>query len=161
MRYHLKIDRRAYVSVIRAADPNDRWDRDNTSTDHELRGVHLSKDKSYDLFYDGDLSVGDTIYIVYAIYSTGDSFGHDDKAEIEFITAHKNKDVAYHNMAMTKSCNKNNDRKGIRINYDSHVMLAFDTGQTFKFVPPWNNYFEHLDKVDVFETIVKKHNNIY
>lgn len=148
MIHHLKVISLSHNERTRDPNPKDDWDRGDTITSYTLENVLMGESTWYDLLYDGELSLGDAVHIVYAIYSTGDSFGHDTDGMIEFITAHRNLNVAKHNKVVAESCNNDNN------DYTSSVMLTFDDGQSFRFTPPWNGYFESLSRVDIFTAII-------
>jgi len=64
--------------VTHAADPEDRWDRDSTDGDVSIHSAKLVSEQSYDsLPAPDDVDTGSTIYLVWAKYGTGDSFGSD------------------------------------------------------------------------------------
>ena len=124
------------------ADTNDEWDRGNTASSHTLEYVSLATESAYStVTYPGEVKVGEKIYLVYAVYSTGDSFGHDEDACIELISVHKNLDVARFNYQKVKdSVNKN---------YDFKLEISQDNGQVVPVSTPWNGYFESLSYVKV------------
>jgi hypothetical protein len=64
------------------------WDRDDTDSSWSFNHVEVVTEKdSWDFAVPFDVKVGDTVYVVAAIYSTGDSFGHDDRYYCEYIDA--------------------------------------------------------------------------
>lgn len=59
-------------------DPEDSWSRDSTDGTVDIRGAVKVKEDGYDtLAIEKDVSVGDVVCLVWAQYSTGDSFGRD------------------------------------------------------------------------------------
>ena len=120
-----------------------RYDRGNTSTDHTVRGLYISTDQYGDVYIPGEVSPGDNIWLVYAVYSTGDSFGHDDKNCIDFISIHRDEETARNNAKIL--CKINGDE----FNYDYQVPITMEGGTKLNYNPPWLGYFERLDYIDV------------
>jgi hypothetical protein len=134
--------------VTREGDRNDQWDRDDTCTDWTFNSLHLSDDENRyaHCYIDGEAKVGDTLYIVYAVYSTGDSFGHDDRASVEVFTAHRVKEVAEFNYRLLEA-----SRHG-----GGSVSLALDDGKFLNTYLPWSGYFESLDDVYMTEFEIER-----
>lgn len=128
--------------ITRERNSDDEWDRDDTESEHTLHGISIASKSSYNtVTYPGEIKPGDKIYLLYAVYSTGDSFGHDDCHCIEFISVHKDIDIARWNYNKLQVADKDD--------YSSQVLLSQDNGQTWKMTPPWCGYFESLDYVRV------------
>jgi hypothetical protein len=91
-----KVDYRSYREDTSTPDPEDEWDRANTHTDHSVEGIKVVDDNSFDVIgaFEIDPANPGVVYLVYAIYSTGDSFGHDSGYGIEFISVFKTQDKA-------------------------------------------------------------------
>lgn len=74
----LKFDVDTTTWVTREGDSEDEWDRDSTDGSVEILSCKLSDIDAYDsLPIDFSATVGDEIWLVWAKYSTGDSFGTD------------------------------------------------------------------------------------
>jgi hypothetical protein len=135
-------ERREYVT--RQGDPEDRWDRDDTSTDWNFRNVYIvDENASWDFCLPFEVKQGDDVWVVAAIYSTGDSFGRDDRACVEYIDAfmdkHKARECARLADASQKGWNDHEDKK---------VEWVREDGSAGKLgYVPWNGYFEVLDEV--------------
>jgi len=124
--------------VTRERDPDDEWDRDNTASEHTLESISIADGYGYStITYPGEVTPGEKVYLVYAVYSTGDSFGHDDAARVELISVHKNLDVARWNLQRVQGSSGDD--------YTSKLVLSQDNGQTWTINPPWCGYFESLD----------------
>lgn len=137
---YVKYTRDQYTTREAAAD--DEWDRGNTSSKYTLEYISLANDSAYStVTYPGEVKVGEKLYLLYAVYSTGDSFGHDEDACIELISVHKNLDVARFNYETIKN---NTDES-----YGVQIELSQDNGQTWKMSPPWNGYFESLSYLKI------------
>lgn len=138
---HLHIDKDSYCEQIREPE-SDIWDRGDSSTSYTLNSVVIcDPSKSYDLMYDGNLTIGERLYVVYAIYSTGDSFGIDEDGCIDFISVHKDSKIAEANVKLLTTC-----KEGIKI--------MLDGGYPMRYYPPWLGYFESLSYVRIFESII-------
>lgn len=122
-------------------DPEDKWDRASTSSDHIFPSeVFLSKESLfYDYFSTGlDLKSGDHIWLVFAVWSTGDSFGYDEDACQECFAAYKTPELAYKARGMLETARKKVELpEGFRVDY-----------------LPWKGYFESLSYVEVVEVTV-------
>ena len=79
---------------------------------------------------------------MWAVYGTGDSFGSDDRARIEFVSAHRNEYIARHNAKTLSDIDAD-------ANCGDKVDLQLDNGDTLPFLPPWLGYFENLNYVEV------------
>jgi hypothetical protein len=84
------------------------WDRADTSTSHYVEGITLE----YPLYNYESLEVPFAIvpnkiyYLLYTVYSTGDSFGHDKDRSIDFIGLYENLAVAEENLSRIQINNK-------------------------------------------------------
>ena len=124
-------------------DPNGR---PNTSESHYIRGIKVVDATKY-----SNLEVGfkvvpnKTYYLLYAIYSTGDSFGHDD-GRIAFIDMFESKKVADANAKRLEKHYR--AERGYGKNRYS-VKLTNSTGKSYAYCPPWMGYFESLSNIEV------------
>ena len=120
------------------------WDRDDTDTSWSFEHVEIVKEKdSWDLAVPFDVEAGDTVYVVAAIYSTGDSFGHDDRDCCEYV------DV-FLDEAKAQACINAVDaaRKSRSDNTEKGLTWIREDGSEGKLdYVPWNGYFECLDEV--------------
>jgi len=140
---HIEIEDDSYTDVTR--DPDSEYDGDDTSTSHHITGFRVKKDY-------GDLEVaftperGKDYFLVYAIYSTGDSFSHHD-GKICFIGFFEDKKLADENKKRIEENYKNPGDW----NSDNHysVTLIANSGKEWKMSKPWQGYFERLDWVEV------------
>lgn len=133
------------VSITRAADPTDEWDRDDTYTERGDFKLVLSE-KYPDVYLD-DAKLGDHVYLIFAEYSTGDSFGYDENARVEIISVHRSKDLAEKNRAMLASINKHDGYK---------TFIELDNGKEMQIHVPWTGYFESLTELHCEEFIIEK-----
>lgn len=95
------------------------------------------------------------LYLVYATYSTGDSFGHQAGAEIEFFDLYPDEEMA------------NEAKKQIQFRSDEEQLCYVSSNGTgVKIGNPWNGHFESLDYINIEEfdvseltkSQIKKHN---
>ena len=141
---YLKVKTHIQCYTTRVADSTDRWYRDDTATSWELNHVNLSSEYSYwDVCVPFVVNPGDDVWIVAAVYSTGDSYGHDEGACIEYIDAFFDKHKA-------RECARvvNLTRKDYHNHTEKKLEWTREDGSTAKLsYVPWNGYFESLDKV--------------
>ena len=143
---YLMLDTDSYVTITREADSSDRWDRDDTHTSWSINGVKLLDHDAYKaLSCDADFKVGDKVYVVYAVYSTGDSFGHDEGRDIEFVSWHRDEEIAKQNVQSLIQGNT----KGY------HYTIKLDNGSEITRYCPWDGYFESLDYAEYREFIIE------
>ncbi len=91
----LKIEVNTEKYNIGGYDPDDSWSRDSYDGGAWVESVQLADKDGYN-HWDTieDVSVGDFVWVVLAVYSTGDSFGKDGgQCEIFLVT--KNREEAY------------------------------------------------------------------
>ena len=154
------VEKRAYTHVTREA-TEDKWDGDDTATDHHIEGIKRAVMYT-DLEVGFELEEGRTYYLLYALYSTGDSF-HHESGVIEYIGLYQDEKVAKENQGRLKKHNdveeKLTDRwdppsKAVRNklakNHNSYsCSLVTENGQEYLLHVPWHGYFEHLEGVDI------------
>jgi hypothetical protein len=144
MAKYLDLDANSYTHETTVPDPTDKWDRASTSTSWDVNGLILKEKDAYKaLPCADDVKQGDEFYVVYAVYSTGDSFGHDEGASLEFISYHKNPDLAFEN------------KKAMESHSDGQIQIKLDNGETVQRYCPWDGYFECLDYVQVDKFMVR------
>jgi hypothetical protein len=138
---HYKAIFEGYIETTRESDPDDRWDRDDTA--FVLTGIRVEpsdEEQSNNVFgYDRvfDFSAADDatkVYLVYAEYSTGDTFGREEGQVIAFDT-----------FEFDYQANKLASRLRTAEGYS----LGNDHGEDYYI--PWNGYFESLTDVSVTE----------
>lgn len=144
------IEKKGIERYTRDPVPDDKWDSGDTHTSWDIpdkvyiesptnkKGSYFSERMSVPF----DLVSGGTYFLVYAIYSTGSTFGHQSDGCLEYIdlftTAEKAK------MCMEKLSTIPSERKNG--NSRTYVM---ENGQERSFYVPWNGYFESLSDLDI------------
>jgi len=126
----LKVIHTSHTTTTRKPISDDEWDRGTTHTSHSIEGIAIGSDY-HGLNLPGKVNNGDVVWLVYAVYSTGDSFGNDDDAECEFFTVHRDEAVAKYNAKLLSSVNSKSSQ------YDSTVYLSLDDGTQLPTRPPW------------------------
>jgi hypothetical protein len=134
------------VTVTREPTEGDSWDRGNTSTTWYVGDVYKEDTKSNPL-PKGDyhtLDVGykikpGTYYLVFAVYSTGDSFGHDEQSSIDFIDLFKTHDAAEECKSTLVAV-----KQGV-----FSVPLTTSCGNQIQYSVPWTGYFDSLDYIEI------------
>jgi hypothetical protein len=126
---YLKFDVEVNTWVTRESDPDDQWDNDSTDGTVTVSACHLvERDEYKALPCSFPAKPGDTIYLVWAQYSTGDSFGSYG-AQYELCAVFNNPDEA----------EKEKDR----------------LENTSDYSVPWTGYFESLDSLNVESFVVQ------
>lgn len=133
--------------------------RGETNTEHDIQGIKKTSGSEYfDLEVPFDVEFGKSYFLVYVIYSTGDSFGND-YGRIEFIDLFQKEKLA------------NSLKKKIEQHYNEYVesnLYSYVGGRTVKrakaphhtikytnnegkeidlYTGPWIGYFERLQDV--------------
>lgn len=129
-------------------DPDDEWTRDSTSTDHNVKGIEIvtSKNGYGHLEAHYDVAEKGYGYLLYVVYSTGDTFGRDD-GQIEYIGLYDDETLAYDQKRIIEEDAKLSDND---IGVDSwNVEITHPNGKKFKLHKPWEGYFEQLQYVSV------------
>ncbi len=136
MTTHVQVVSGKRETVTRAADTDDRWDRDDTHTEWDVRGIKVTSELEYfDVIAPFDVNDQSWYWLVYAIYSTGDSFGHDADACMEVVDLFASHDKA-------QACANSIDGS------KSSVTWIREDGSEGKLsYVPWNGYFESLSYV--------------
>lgn len=92
-----------------------------------------------------DINVGDGVFVVWAQYSTGDSFGTSYCGEVETIGVFKEYHCACELAAAIELSDKNES---------SSVKVTTSDGQVFEYYTPWSGYSENLVSVEIEHTVV-------
>jgi hypothetical protein len=135
----IRVEYDNWVENLGGSSPDDRWSRDSTSTTWTVKGVSIGEDHNR-LSLPGTVEQGDVVWLVYAVWSDGDSFGRDDGARIEFITVHRDEVIARANALVLSDVDED-------AGYGQRVMLRLDDGTEMPYTIPWLGYFERLDYV--------------
>lgn len=127
--------------------------RGTTSTSWDIRGLKLIEDPNDRSYYVRETTNvgfepvrGELYHLLYAIYSTGDSFGHDEGRCLEVIGVYKDRDIAKENLHRLELGKP--EAKG---EFGSmQVLLKMEgTNKQQPYYRPWMGYFERLDRLEV------------
>ncbi|NJO58777.1 MAG: hypothetical protein HC836_10645 [Richelia sp. RM2_1_2] len=132
--------------------PDDSYGkRPSTRTEHNILGIYEAEHG--DLVTALDLKVGDTAFLLYAVWSTGDSFGHDDGKYLTTIHLFDSREKAELARKAILDHNRANDINGN--NPVSYTVVYLDNdGKPQTECASWVGYFESLDDVEIEEVIV-------
>lgn len=132
------------------------WGSWEESYRNSLEGVSLDKDHYYwanSCPVDFEVKKGDVVYVIWAEYSSGDSFGRGERNSTDVVHVFMNKDLAreaYQSLLNTPV--KEHDKDW----YDSwNAKFMSDSGEEIIYHRPWLGYFDSLDEIHVEEAIVK------
>lgn len=123
------------------------YDNDDTSSTWSIHGLKFDKGGYRDIDIPFDVVEGEEYYLLYAVYSTGCSFGHDQHGQIEFIDLYKSKEKAQAAFNVIDEFQSLSDSE--RDNYKNTVNLIREDGKPYSFYVPWNGYFESLSYIEV------------
>ena len=126
------------------ADPDDKWSRASTHTDHNITGFKVSPESHYgDVMIPYEPERGVDYYLLCVVYSTGDSFGHDSGSSVEYIGLYTKEElhVAKENERRIETHNSGK--------HDTTLQLLMPNTYEFRTHIPWHGYFESLDYVDI------------
>lgn len=131
-----EVDQRSWN--VGGHDPDDEWSRDSYDGEASVVSAQLAKVDGYDtLGTEHNFNVGDVCYLVWAQYSTGDTFGRDGGK--------------YELLEVWPTREKAEERKKFYEELTDERSL--DVGQAIGYVP-WLGYFESLDYVEVKALVV-------
>lgn len=135
---------------------DDEWGSWEEFWVNSFGGVSLDKSLFYypeEVPIDFNVSKGDVVYVVWAEYSSGDSFGYGEGKYVDIIHIFKSKDLArdaYQSLLNTSV--KEHDKDW----YESWIVrFKSDSGEEIIYHRPWLGYFDSLDEIHVEEAIVK------
>ena len=142
----LYLDYDSYLEVTSEPDSNAEWDRGSTYTSWVFNSLELTKKRgryyeSYDVAF--DVSPGDNLHMIVAVWSTGDSFGNDIDYCMEIMGIYRNVEDAQHNADILRKAD-------IKVEYKdgdgNEIKIGF---------LPWCGYFESLGYINVETFTVK------
>lgn len=132
-KFYVKYDRYEYIT--RECDPEDQWDRDDTAAEITVTGVVISKGNEYfDVALPQDYDPSKPLYLLWADYDTGDSFGRDGN-RFEAVDLFQDRDMA----DAAKSELERSESEG----------YTRDDGTYIKYYKCWDGYFEYLNDLHV------------
>ncbi len=136
------------------ADPTDPWSRANTQSDHTVLGLHLerrsdTRERFEELCLPFVPTPGKFYSLLYLVYSTGDSFGHDEDSQIEFVGVYEDPQIALANQKTLEGVSDSPTAATYRGNIKLKTM---DGKDTYSYHCSFVGYFECLSyvRVDTF-----------
>ncbi len=130
----------SYSYVTRPADPNDEWDRDDTAANLLVSGVRIA-DRYFDTALPSEYDPSKPLYLVWADYDTGDSFG-------SYCNKFEAIDLFQDEQRANKAMNDLHKGSGYTRIYTR------DDGRKIEYHCPWEGYFESLNCIHVQEVKV-------
>ena len=124
-------------------DPNEEWTDDSYSSMWTFERVLKTNSTGSRTTTIHDYKPNEKIYVIYVIYSTGDSFSHDRDGRCELIGATHDSKLAYRIKEFIEKDYKNEDTE--------HDYELKDIGGVKFHTYPWKGYFESLSYVRVEE----------
>lgn len=110
----------------------------------ESRAI-LTNEQDYDTVpLTFDAKAGDTVYLIYALWGTGNSFGRADSSSVDFIAVFKTFDKANEVLNELKKAK----------HYEDFVNITEENGETRKYSPDWTGYFESLEQLDIVPIVI-------
>lgn len=139
------IPTRAYTESRGGYDPDDEWSRDSTSTSWSFGEPTFKNPKdcaSINIDVSEDDAKQDKLFLTVVVWSTGDSFGHDEDSYAEAFSVHRTLEEA--NKAMTELKNARD------ILDDTKGPADLGNGYTLAYAP-WSGYFESWGYGEIIE----------
>lgn len=162
----ISVKHNSYVSVDECDFGEDEYSRPDTYTDHSFDDVVRVVDQYPDVVACFDVDQNTEAFLVYATYSTGDSFGHDYNSCYELIDLYVSKEKADQAVELIQLHERWNstrvfNRKSVvedRVEFvdPSYVRLTREDQSQYDFFIPWYGYFESLVDVDVKRIRIKR-----
>lgn len=158
--YPINIISKKSTYVTREA-TRDKWDRDDTSSDWDVLGIRQVSEEegNAELYAKFPIGINKTYWLVYAVYSTGDSFGRDENGSLEEIEIYEDETMAWDcareirkHADMYSAFERTYSRPKMKKpkDFDSYtVKVIGGDGKEIEVHTPWNGYFESLSYVEV------------
>ena len=154
----VELDSRSYDTST--PDPSDSWGRASTCTTWNFRGLRRSRKdekpnwRGSDVFEIPKEWIGKTVFVVWIVWSDGDSFGHDEGRNAEGLGVYATYEEASAVKKMILDDYKNSGydysmKKGAN-------QITLPSGQVLS-TYTWKGYFESLDDVHIDEALVKSY----
>ena len=137
----IKINNNSFTHVTHERNPEDEWSADSTDTDHAISSFSVSNGNGYfDLVVDTCIVPKRKYILLYATYSTGDSFSHHG-GQIDYIGLY---DEDQADIVHATKC-KLRDATGYS------VTITAENGEPYSYGIPWHGYFERLEAIESIE----------
>jgi hypothetical protein len=133
------LDYEKHVINTGGYDADDSWSRDSTRSEYSF--IQLTKDDPHHYRCAYPIDISGEVWFIYAIWSTGDTFGHDEASEIELLYVSPSKE------------NAEKVYNALRTSTDYTVNITVD-GREETFHCGWHGYFESLDDLVLESTVL-------
>lgn len=135
-------------------DPSDRWSRDSTRTEWNICGCDVEIPPGYVEFDSIETNYSGNLYALYAINSSGNSFGRDEQEYFTLIWVFNDLQMAlnaknkisdhatwYRELRYNKKNKKYKSEYSVDIEIENDILTVHAA---------WNGYFEKLDEIDIY-----------
>lgn len=146
--YQVSIDRDCYHSES----SDEEWGSWSRSYRNTFQSIKKGGEFP-DVVSTHNLKTGEKCFVVWVEYSTGDSFGSAERAEVEVVGVFKDRAVAEELRLALIYYDKHKPNQ----QWDDRYTFHFKTsdGQEFNYgFVPWSGYFEYLDEAHIKETVI-------
>lgn len=141
--YYLEIIDDSSCESHHASEQFGEWSED---TQHDIQGFRVVEEGKYhDLVVAFNPDKDRGYFLLYVLYSSGDSFGHSS-GNICIVGLYEDEAIAEEN---AKRIVEQNERYKKSHDELFSVHLKDESGMEFKFHAVWNGYFEHIEDVVV------------
>lgn len=145
--FYVKIIRTHSEEVTRPRDPNDEWDNDDISHDHDIQGFSVVGEKEGWDFVLNENPEGDW-QLVCAFYSTGDSF-HNENNCLSLVSFVKHMEDAEAILAAIEKDYKAYYEKQDWKHEPLKAHLPIANKEEEIYTGTWKGYFERLQSVEI------------
>lgn len=145
MSVNIEIVHHDNIYVTRKADRSgNSWDADDFAHDYSIDGYRVAFEESYWDFVLNEDPNGKTLYFVYALYNTGDSFHREDNVMCKIGLYEHEKDAESVMFALEKDYKNNPD------SFDVLEIVLPIKGTVDKIcTATWKGHFERLRSINI------------
>jgi len=143
---YINLNIQKMVEIDREEDPNEEYDGEDI-TNWIINNICSFSEKSigeYSIPTSENIKSKDTVYILYAIYSSNDSFCCNIDSDLELILS--SFDLGYLIKIQIEILKSNNN---------PNIRLSLKNNKKMNFYKPWNGFHESLTDIRIKEVIVK------
>lgn len=135
------------INEYQTREPNhdDQWDNGDTAADISINGVEFAE-HYFDVALPQEYEASKPLYLLYANYDTGDSFGRQcNKFEAVDI---------FQDRARAEAA-----QRALTNSQEGNASYVRDDGTTIQYSCPWHGYFECLNYLEVEDVAILGHDN--
>jgi hypothetical protein len=159
MATYIEIDFEQNCVVSRHNNPNIPYDGQDTDSSWDIFGANIvSKENSFDIVLEDDVTEMEG-YLVYVIYSTGDSFSRHTDGGMAVVDLYKDRETAQKVAKRIREHSEESRQNSHDPNYDEFsVNIPANNGKTVRFFCSWAGYFERISSIKVLKiSVVEKY----